>query len=174
MKVVVGSLNPTKIEGVRKAFKQYFEDVEVEGLSISSGVSSQPFNEDTVRGAINRALNAFSEEFDYSVGIEAGLFSFELTLTGYIDFQVAAIFDGDYVSIGFGPGFEYPPYVVRRVLKGTEVGDVMDELTGIKNLGEKTGAISYLTKGIIQRSELSRIAVTMALIPRINKELYEL
>ena len=174
MKVVVGSLNPTKIEGTRKAFEQYFEEVEIKGIRVESRVSNQPFNEDTVMGAINRARNAFSEELDYSVGIEAGLFSFKNTLTGYVDFQVAAIFDGKTMTLGFGPGFEYPNFVVRRVLDGNEVGDVMEKLTGIKNLGEKTGAISYLTKGIIQRSELSRIAVTMALIPRINKELYEL
>ena len=174
MKVIVGSLNPTKIEGTRKAFRQYFDEVEIEGVRAESGVSNQPFNEETIKGAINRSVNAFSEELDYSVGIEAGLFSFKNTLTGYVDFQVAAIFDGKTMTLGFGPGFEYPPTVVKRVLEGIEVGNVMEELTGIKNLGEKAGAISYLTKGVILRSELSRLAVTMALIPRINKEFYEL
>lgn len=174
MKIIVGSLNPTKIEGTRKAFEQYFNGVEVRGVKVESNVSSQPFNGETVKGAINRATGAFSKEFDYSVGIEAGLFSFKNTMTGFIDFQVAAIFDGKTTTLGFGPGFEYPPSVVRRVLDGFEVGDVMEELTGIENLGEKTGAISYLTKGVVERSELSRIAVTMALIPRINRELYEL
>ncbi len=50
----------------------------------------------------------------------------------------------------------------------------MDEITGIKNLGEKTGAIHFLTKGTISRDELTRIAVTMALIPWINEELYKI
>jgi len=174
MKVVVGSLNPTKIEGVKRAFEQYFDQVVVEGKSVDSGVPDQPFNSDTVKGAINRAINAYSPDYDFSVGVEAGLFSLKNTLTGYLDFQVVAIYNGSRITIGFGPGFEYPPVVVEEVLKGKEVGDVMDEITGIERLGEKTGAIHYLTKGVISRSELTRIAVTMALIPWINSGLYEL
>ena len=46
------------------------------------------------------------------------------------------------------------------------------EITGIKDIGERTGAIHYLTKGAISRVELTRIAVIMALIPWINGELY--
>jgi len=174
MKVIVGSLNPTKIEGVKKAFEQFFENVVVSSMKVSSGVGNQPFNNDVVKGAINRAINSFSNEYDFSIGIEAGLFSLKNTLTGYVDFQVAAIYNGKRLTIGFGPGFEYPPSVIEKVLRGKEVGDVMDEITGIQNLGEKTGAIHYLTKGVISRSELTRIAVTMALIPWINKEMYEI
>ena len=173
MKVIVGSLNPTKIEGVKKAFNQFFDNVVVEGVKVDSGVGDQPFNNDVVKGAINRAMNCF-QDCDFSVGIEAGLFSLKKTLTGYIDFQVAAIYNGKRITIGFGPGFEYPPVVVDEVLKGKEVGDIMDKITGIENLGEKTGAIHFLTKGVISRSELTRIAVTMALIPWINKEMYEI
>ena len=174
MKVIVGSLNPTKIEGTKLAFLQFFDEVEVMGVSMISGVSEQPFGEETIMGAINRAINTYEKDYNFSVGIEAGLFRFGETLTGYVDFQVAAVFDGKRITLGFGPGFEYPPKVVNRVLKGIEVGNVMEELTGIDNLGEKTGAIYYLTKGAISRGELSRIAVTMALIPRINSELYGL
>ncbi|AGK60134.1 inosine/xanthosine triphosphatase [Archaeoglobus sulfaticallidus PM70-1] len=172
MRVVVGSRNPLKVEGVKQAFELYFDDVTVESRSVDSGVESQPFNNRTIEGAINRALNSYSEEFDFAVGVEAGLFSFKNTITGFIDFQVSAVYDGSRVSIGFGPGFEYPPFVVEEVLKGREVGDVMDELTGIKNLGEKTGAIYFLTKGKISRVDLTRISVINALIPWINREYY--
>ncbi|AEA47888.1 inosine/xanthosine triphosphatase [Archaeoglobus veneficus] len=172
MKVVVGSRNPAKIEGVKLAFSRFFYDVEVVGKHVSSGVADQPFDGETVKGAINRAINAYSGEFDFSVGIEAGLFRLKNTATGYLDFQVAAVYNGSRVTIGFGPGFEYPPAVVSEVLKGREVGDVMDEITGIERLGEKQGAIGYLTKGAVTRSELTRIAVTMALIPWINPDLY--
>jgi inosine/xanthosine triphosphatase len=174
MRVVVGSLNPTKIEGVKKAFEQYFDNVTVEGRKVNSGVPDQPFDADTIRGAINRAINAYSADYDFSVGVEAGLFSHGNAITGYLDFQVVAIYNGSRFTIGFGPGFEYPPVVIREVLKGREVGDVMDEITGIERLGEKTGAIHYLSKGVISRSELTRIAVTMALIPWVNSSLYEL
>jgi len=173
LKVAVGSKNPTKVEGVKLAFEQYFKDVEVIPKDVDSGVPAQPFNDDVIRGAINRAINAFGD-CDFSVGVEAGLFSVKNTITGYMDFQVAVIYDGKNFTIGFGPGFEFPHLVVREALKGKEVGDVMEELTGIERIGERFGAIHYLTKGVISRSELTRLAVTMALIPRINSDLYEL
>ncbi len=172
MRVVVGSKNPTKVRGVKLAFEQFFKDVEVVSKDVSSDVPSQPFNDDTIRGAINRAIKSYSDEFDFSVGIEAGLFSLKRSITGFIDFQVAVIYDGKRMSIGFGPGFEYPPIVVEEVLKGREVGDVMEEVSGIENLGERFGAIHYLTRGVLSRTELSKIAVTMALIPWINRDLY--
>jgi inosine/xanthosine triphosphatase len=172
MRIVVGSKNPVKIEGVRLAFEQYFSDVEVVGIEVDSGVGDQPFNNDSIKGAINRAINAYSDEFDFSVGVEAGLFSFKKTITGFVDFQVCSIYNGEIATIGFGPGFEYPPLVVEEVLRGKEVGDVMDELSGIRNLGEKVGAIHYLTKGKISRAELTKISVIMALIPWVNQKFY--
>ncbi|WP_202318533.1 inosine/xanthosine triphosphatase [Archaeoglobus neptunius] len=172
MRVVVGSKNPTKVEGTRQAFLQYFEDVEVTGVEVKTDIPSQPFDGETITGAIERAKKSYSSEYDFSVGIEAGLFRFDGTITGYIDFQVAAIYNGKVYTLGFGPGFEYPPMVIGEVLKGKEVGDVMSELSGIEDLGKKTGAVHYLSKGVISRTELARLSVTMALIPWINRELY--
>ncbi|WP_457549759.1 inosine/xanthosine triphosphatase [Archaeoglobus sp.] len=171
MKVAVGSTNPTKVKGVKKAFEEFFEDVEVVSKDVDSGVSAQPIGGDVIKGAINRALNAYGD-CDFSVGVEAGLFKFERTITGYVDFQVAVIYNGFKYSIGFGPGFEFPPFVVERALKGEEVGKIMSEFTGIKEIGRKIGAIHYLTRGKVSRIDLTRIAVTMALIPWLNEELY--
>ena len=174
MRVVVGTENPAKLKGVEKAFGKFFEKVEVVGKAVNPEVPSQPFNSETIRGAINRAKKAYSDEFDFSVGIEAGLFRVDNTFSGYVDFQVACIYNGKTFTIGFGPGFEYPKKVVEEVLKGKEVGDVMDEISGIENLGEKFGAIGFLTRRKVERSDLTEIAVTMALIPWLNRELYEL
>jgi len=173
MRVVVGSENPTKVEGVRLAFEQFFDDVEVVPKSVDSGVPPQPFNYDVIRGAMNRAIRAFEEDCDFSVGVEAGLFEIENTLTGFMDFQVAVIYDGTRYTIGFGPGFEFPRKVVKEALRGREVGKVMEELTGIREIGRRFGAIHYLTKGAVSRIELTRLAVTMALIPWINEDLYD-
>ena len=173
MKVAVGSRNPVKVEGAREAFSQFFENVEVEGVEVDPGVPAQPFDNDTIKGAINRAVKAYeSNSCDFGVGVEAGLFRCNFTLTGYLDIQVAAVYDGDRVCIGYGPGFEYPEKVLRPVLGGSEVGKVMEAITGIEGLGKKQGAIGYLTKNVVTRKELTRIAVTMALIPFLNRELY--
>lgn len=173
MKVVVGSKNPTKVEGTRLAFQHFFGDVEVAGVEVPTQFR-QPFNEQVISGAIERALKSYSTEFDFSVGIEAGLLAVNHTLTGYMDFQVAVIYNGEKFTIGFGPGFEYPKEVVDRAKNGVEVGKTMEKISGIKDLGKKFGAVHYLSKGAISRTELSRIAVTMALIPWLNRDLYEL
>lgn len=77
------------------------------------------------------------------------------------------------MTLGGGPSFEYPPFIVFRVLsEGLEVGTVMEELTGIRNLGKKQGAIGYFSKGQMDRTNLTEQAVLMALIPRLNEDLY--
>jgi len=172
VKIVVGSKNPTKIEGARMAFQQYFDEVEVVGVDVNTEIPPQPFDDETIKGAVERAMKAYSPQFDFSVGIEAGLFKFSHTISGYIDFQVSAVYDGNVCSIGFGPGFEYPKAVIEEVKRGKEVGEVMEKVSGIKNIGKKGGAVHFLSKGAISRTELSRISVTMALIPLINKEMY--
>ncbi len=171
MRVAVGSTNPTKVEGVKRAFEIFFKDVCVIPKSVKSGVRSQPIDDEVVEGAINRALNSYGN-CDFSVGVEAGLFRIKGAKTGYIDFQVAVIYDGKDYSIGFGPGFEFPPFVVDRALKGYEVGKIMSKITGIKDIGRRFGAIYYLTKGAVSRVDLTKIAVIMALIPWLNLDLY--
>ncbi len=54
---------------------------------------------------------------DLGVGIEAGIYEFLGTLTGYLDVQVCAIASPNgLVILGHGPGFEYPPLLIRRIL----------------------------------------------------------
>lgn len=170
MRVVVGTNNPVKVKAAENVFKRVYGDVFVEGKNVPSSVPAQPFGNDTVTGAINRAKAAFSSgPYDVGVGIEAGLFD----VNGFvIDLQYCAIFDGEWMTLGCGSGFEYPTVVLDKVLAGKEVGDVMSELTGIKNMGKKMGAIGYLSKGMLDRTGLTEQSVFMALIPRLNKELY--
>jgi non-canonical (house-cleaning) NTP pyrophosphatase len=49
----------------------------------------------------------------------------------------------------------------------------MSEITEIEEIGHKMGSVGYLSDGMIDRTSLTEIAVLMALIPRIKKELYE-
>lgn len=170
MKIVVGSKNPTKIEGARLAFEQFFGKVEVHSVEVKT--KSQPFDEETIEGALERAISSYRNDFDFSVGIEAGLFRIPRTISGYMDFQVAVIYNGFDFTIGFGPGFEYPVEVVESAKSGIEVGKTMEKISGIKEIGKKFGAIHFLSKGTISRIELSKIAVTMALIPWINRPIY--
>jgi non-canonical (house-cleaning) NTP pyrophosphatase len=53
--IAVGSANPNKVRGIRKAAKRLFANAKVVGIDVDSSVSDQPFNEETIRGAVNRA-----------------------------------------------------------------------------------------------------------------------
>ena len=175
MKVTVGSLNPVKLNATRNILEKIYGEIDISSKDVDSGVPDQPFGLDqTIQGAMNRAKTAYSDECDLSVGIESGLMETPNTLTGYIDLQWCAIFDGKNITLGVSSGFEYPPEVVKEVLSGVEVGDVMDRITGVANLGTKKGAVSHLSRDMLNRTENTEQCVLTAMIPRMNKELYSI
>jgi inosine/xanthosine triphosphatase len=173
MQVTVGSQNPVKLKATRNVLEKIYTEVTVKAVEVDSGVPDQPFGlEQTIEGAINRAKNAYTIGIDLSVGIESGLMETPHSLTGYMDLQWCAIHDGEKITLGVSAGFEYPPMVVEEVLKGKEVGEIMDRVTGVSNLGEKTGAVSYLTRGMLDRTGNTEQCVLMAMVPRMNERVY--
>ena len=54
MKVLIGTKNPGKIEGAKNAFEKYYDNVEIEGIAVSSDVADQPINKETLQGANQR------------------------------------------------------------------------------------------------------------------------
>jgi inosine/xanthosine triphosphatase len=168
----VGSTNPVKVAAVREVLEALFSEeleVDVEGLDVASDVPSEPWEDDVIKGACNRARKAIGDG-DLGVGIEAGLFKVHDEV---LDVQYCAIYDKEgHMTLGHGPGFRYPPKVLEEVAKGRTVGEAMGELTGIEDIGRKGGSIDHLTKGVLNRTELTKQAVLMALVPRIRKELY--
>jgi len=173
MRVIVGSLNPVKLNATKNILEKIYGKINISSKYVDSGVPDQPFGlDETIKGAVTRAKNSYSIDVDLSVGIESGLMKTPNTLTGYIDLQWCAIFDGKNVTLGVSSGFEYPPEVVKEVLSGVEVGDVMDRITGVDNLGMKKGAVSHLSKDMLDRTENTEQCVLTAMIPRMNKEIY--
>jgi inosine/xanthosine triphosphatase len=172
MKINVGTHNPLKVRATRNVLEQIYTSVDVEGIEVDSGVRDQPIGlDETIEGAVNRARNAFMD-VDLSVGIESGLLKTPHSLTGYLDLQWCAIYDGERVTLGVSAGFEYPPAVMEKVLQGHEVGEVMDQVTGVEKLGQKTGAVSYLSRGLLDRTGNTEQCVLMAMIPRMNAGVY--
>jgi len=170
MKIIVGSKNPVKIESVREAFEHYFDSVEVEGVIIESGVSAQPFNDDILKGAKNRA-RALKEQYsaDYYVGIEGGITK---RLETWFCFAASCVIDKNgKEGLGITHHFPLPPKVMEKILsEGKELGYVMDEITTEKNTKQKGGAIGFFTKGVISRKDQCRESVVMALIPFLHPE----
>ncbi len=171
MKVGIGSENPSKIRAVQMVFSRIFKfEIEYIPVAVDSGVPPQPFGNETVQGAINRAkkINAV----DYAVGIEAGLFYEEL-IGDYLDRAYCAIIDKyGRMTLGHSGGFTYPPEIMDMVRDGMEVGMAMEKISGIKEIKKKMGAIGFLSKGLINRDEFNAQAVLMAMLPRISSELY--
>lgn len=172
IKIKVGTHNPLKVMATRNVLEKIYSNVDVEGIEVDSGVSDQPIGlDETIEGAVNRARNAFMDA-DLSVGIESGLLPTPHSITGYLDLQWCAIYDDERVTLGVSSGFEYPPAVLEEVLKGQEVGEVMDQVTGVEKLGQKSGAVSYLSRGLLDRTENTEQCVLMAMIPRMNADMY--
>ncbi len=177
MKINVGSKNPQKVAAVQEAFDEYpqFQGAEIESLDISSEVSNQPKTmEETIRGAMNRARNAFIN-CDYSVGLESGLMEVPYTKSGHMDITACAIYDGKSFHLGGGPIFEYPKHMVDLILKdGLEVDEAAHQTAFTDNprAGKAQGIIGILTKEKITRKSQAKEAVITALIHLLNPEHY--
>ena len=176
MKILVGSKNPVKIEAVKEAFSKYFEEPEIIGISADSKVSAQPVNGETFEGAKNRAMelkqinskNNIGAE--YFVGIEGGIAEF---FDKWFALGLMCIIDEE-GKTGFGtsPLFELPSSVTKELLNGTELGEVMDKLTGDHNTKQKSGAIGYFTNGVMDRKSLYVPGLITALIPFLHKDFF--
>lgn len=167
-------MNPSKLDGIRRAFNELYGPVELEGVSVATP-RPQPFGlEEILEGARSRAIQASAkvEEHDFAVGLEAGII---LAGRRAVDIQVAFILASDgKESVGFSPGFPLPSSFVEPIMTGVyrELEEAADAYYGTKSIGEKGGVIKLLSKGLVTREELSYQATLMALIAFANEELY--
>jgi len=171
--ICVGSENQVKIKAVKNIFSKLFRFIEIKSLKVQTKIPEQPMEKDVIEGAMERAQIVSYEGCDFSVGIEAGLFWNDLAKK-YFDVQFCAVVDKrGRMTLGHGSGFYYPEEIIELVKHGKTVGQSIEEIYGIKDVGRKMGAIGYLSNGIFDRTKLTEQAVLMAMIPRIRRELYE-
>ena len=175
MKVLVATKNPGKIEGAKQAFEKYFNNINIEGISVSSDVGDQPINGEILQGAKNRVKNlkeyAINNniEADFYVSSEAGITDL---LGEWIDINAVVIEDSKgFQSVGTSQGFPIPDKYIDEI-KETELGKVMDKIFSGKELGKGKGGISYLTKDAVSRIDLTRNAFIMALTKHINGDIW--
>ena len=175
MKILMGTKNPGKIEGAKRAFERYFNNVEIEGISVSSNVSDQPIDEEILQGAKNRVKNikeyAINNniEADFYISSEAGITNL---LGEWLDINAVVIEDSEgFQSVGISQGFPIPDKYIDEI-KETELGKVMDKIFRGKELGKGKGGISFLTKGEVSRIDLTKSAFIMALTKHINGDIW--
>ncbi len=170
--IVVGSTNPAKLRPTREVFGQVAPELEVVGQNVSSGVPEQPIGfGETLAGARQRARGALAVAgATWGVGLEGGV-EFDLDGRGWL-FGVAAVVHRGRESFARSASLELPPEVARRVRTGEELGPVMDELSGVQDNKRKMGAVGYLTNGLVERADVWRGALALALAPMLRPELY--
>lgn len=174
LKIAVGSQNPVKVGAVESAFAKMMGECEIVGVSVPSGVSDMPMTFDQITtGAKNRAQAALElVGADYGVGLEGG---FDETDLGTFLMGFVAIVDKQGTwGYSRGEGLYMPEKIVKMVKdSGRELGDVMDELRGLKNTKQHEGCVGYFTDNLIDRKE-SFEKPTICALSRFKKaELFE-
>ncbi|NTX99629.1 inosine/xanthosine triphosphatase [Deinococcus sp. JMULE3] len=172
MSVLVGSLNPGKVQPVQEVFAALFPGLEVRGVSVPSGVRDQPIGvEETRRGAVNRARSAARlPGATWGVGLEGGV-RVEGG-QGWLFGVVAATRADGTLYTSRTAELPLPPLVLPRVLGGQELGPVMDGLLGTRDLKRGVGTVGALTGGLVTRPGVWAQALALALAPALNPDLY--
>ncbi|MEQ6378423.1 DUF84 family protein [Bacillaceae bacterium S4-13-56] len=157
MKIIIGSLNPAKINAVISVFASD----EVERYGANSHVSAQPMNDRETRlGAIHRAKES-AQAFPQSIGIglEGGI-----TVDEGICYLInwgALVDEHGHIFVASGARIPLPEEVSKPVLEGEELGMVMDRYAKKKNVRKKEGAIGIFTNGVVDRSMMFQHVVQL-------------
>lgn len=148
-KIIIGSKNPAKILSVESAFQDF--GAELSSVDAVSSVSEQPFSdEETIKGAINRAQDAMQKgNGDIGIGLEGGVVETEFGL--YVCNWGAIYEDGLPPIIAGGARIQLPEEIAEKLRAGQELGPVMDEYAQKENVRKKDGAVGIFTAGRVTR-----------------------
>jgi len=170
IKIVVASTNENKIEGIKKAFNYYFNNISVLGYKIESNVSNQPFDDQIKLGAINRIKNLKNYcktnkiKANYFVSVESGIINL---FEDFYNISFCVIDDGKKQNFGISSAFLIPKKFIKNIEK-IGLGNFTKEK--FRNKNYINGTIGILTKNIITRAELTNQSTIMALNKFLNKE----
>jgi inosine/xanthosine triphosphatase len=148
LKVIVGSTNLVKVNAIKNVFANY----QVEAIAVKSKVSQQPISDqETIRGALNRALGA-RRYGDIGIGLEGGVqhSAYGMLLVNY----GALVDEKNKVYIAGGTRIVLPTHIAKEIYKGRELGDIMEEYTHKSNLKYQEGAIGVFTGNFVKRVDI--------------------
>ncbi|HYT49131.1 MAG TPA: inosine/xanthosine triphosphatase [Pyrinomonadaceae bacterium] len=188
-RIALGSDRAAKIMAVRASIARVAEvdsawrDANVVARSVKTEAPAMPLNDwELMSGARQRAL-AVREilieqrlDADLYVGLEGGFHSISVDgewhtfLRGW-----AFVTDGQRDSFGMSPSIEVPDAIVKDVVEGKrELGIVIDDFAGIRDVRSKQGAWGVLSRDLLTRSMSFEAALIAAFAPFYNRELYSL
>jgi inosine/xanthosine triphosphatase len=173
-RIVVSSQNPVKMTATLLGFQSIFPDeaFEVTGIFAPSGVHDQPSsNTETLQGALNRANAAYTSDpyADFWVGLEGGIEDKGNEIEAFAWVVIRSVTQ---TGKGKSGTFFLPGPVVNLIKEGMELGEADDIVFGRTNSKQEDGAVGILTGNVINRTELYKDAIILALIPFKNRELF--
>src|SRR6266550_5632384 len=186
-RIALGSDRAAKIMAVRASIARVAEidsawrDANVVARSVKTDAPAMPLTDwELMRGARQRAL-AVREilvgqklDADLYVGLEGGFHSISVDgewhtfLRGW-----AFVTDGKRGSFGMSPSIGVPDFIVQDVVGGKrELGIVMDEVAGVRDVRSKQGAWGVLSRDLLTRAMSFEAALIAAFAPFYNSSLY--
>eukprot|EP01122_Echinamoeba_exundans_P005452 TRINITY_DN15607_c0_g1_i1.p1 TRINITY_DN15607_c0_g1~~TRINITY_DN15607_c0_g1_i1.p1 ORF type:complete len:194 (-),score=35.41 TRINITY_DN15607_c0_g1_i1:23-574(-) len=173
--VAIGTENKAKVSALKLSLQRVFpgRNFEVRTASVASGVSNQPMSdEESILGATNRAKAALAQHADatFGVGMEGGLH--KISDRWYECGWIAVVDRAGKVGLGSSARFECSKKIVDEILKGKELADVIDELTGLQDVRSSQGAMGIVTNGVLQRDECYTHGVIFAFAPFVSDKKY--
>src|ERR1043166_6258592 len=186
-RIALGSDRAAMIMSVRAAIARVAEldsawrTAKVIPRPVKTDAPAMPLNDwQLMSGARKRALavrDILIEqklEADLYVGLEGGFHSishvgeWRTFLRGW-----AFVTDGERSSFGMSPSIEVPESIVKQVIQGKrELGLVIDEVAGARDVRSKQGAWGVLSRDLLTRSMSFEAALIAAFAPFYNPRLY--
>lgn len=185
--IALGSDRASKIMAVRASVVRVasidpdWANANVVARRVETSVPAMPLTDwQLMQGARERALAARDSlqsrrlEADIYVGLEGGFHSVSIEgewhtfLRGW-----AYATDGVRGAFGAAPSISVPHHIVKGVVEGRrELGMVIDEVAGGRDIRSKQGAWGVLSRDLVTRSMSFEIALIAAFAPFYNPKLY--
>jgi inosine/xanthosine triphosphatase len=186
-RIALGSDRAAKIMAVRASIARVAEidsawrDASVVARSVTTDAPAMPLTDwELMSGARQRALAVReilieqSLGADLYVGLEGGFHSISVDgewhtfLRGW-----AFVTDGERGSFGMSPSISVPAAIVKNVIEGKrELGLVIDEVAGARDVRSRQGAWGVLSRDLLTRSMSFEAALIAAFAPFYNPALY--
>ncbi|HKJ97104.1 MAG TPA: DUF84 family protein, partial [Thermoplasmataceae archaeon] len=167
VRIAVATGNSLKVEAVKTVFSSFMSNISVEQNSEFNTEENQPMGDQVIELAYERAIFSL-KDYDYSVGIEAGLFRNRFNDT-YYDVHCAVVIDRNgELTTGFSSGFQVPESLVREVKRGLDLSSAFEKHQGTAGIGAREGLVGFLSDERVLRSDLIAESIRNALIPRMK------
>ncbi|KAJ1340218.1 inosine/xanthosine triphosphatase [Batrachochytrium salamandrivorans] len=130
--------------------------VVVEGISVESGVSDQPLSDiETIQGAkleprlLWKPGQMLIMVWCYALGIEGG--AQQIGDRWFEAGWIAVLDHNGQIGLGSSGRYELSEVVMKKLLAGQELADVIDELSGLHDVRSHSGAMGLVTNELVPR-----------------------